>query len=167
MNYVLINHYYWSNIYCAECFYFFDNSKVRHFPSCAKYFGKYYEIGYTQVSVFGDILVEMRENADQNNSEYGHFLCSEILQIRSNNNLHHLSLFTYFHFILSWNFSKRYNWNRLTPTNKEVLFTFTGISYNKSNKKQYTWVITYYKFMLIHIWWYGYSFVAKLLQRKV
>ena len=79
MNYVLINYYYGSNIYCAECFYFFDNSEVRHFPSYAKCFGKYYEIGYTQVSVFGDILVGMRENADQNNSEYGHFLCSEIL----------------------------------------------------------------------------------------
>ena len=30
-----------------------------------------------KVSVFGVVLVRMRENMDQNNSEYGHFSCTE------------------------------------------------------------------------------------------
>ena len=34
-----------------------------------------------KVSVFGVILVRMRENADQNNSEYGQFLCSDKVKL--------------------------------------------------------------------------------------
>ena len=49
------------------------NKDVRRFT------GSYIQLWTTawNVSVFWDFLVQMRENKDQKNSEYGHFLYSQ------------------------------------------------------------------------------------------